>query len=191
MKKVMLFVFVMIIAFSLIACSRDETPDPSIVPTDPTVVPTDPTIVPTNPTDPTIVPTDPTIVPTDPTVQPDSVYLRLIQAEDLSGMKSRMNSVIRVDGSLNLPTEYQGVTITYISRVPDIISNEGIVTRPNECWVESRDQQGLSQSEFVGMNDNWPIVIDVILEYQGQRRTAKLLFVVAPREGYTCDKYLG
>ena len=177
MRKLITFMLIMLVLFSLIACKSDKTPDPSIIPTDPTQVPTDST--------------DPTVVPTDPTLVPDSAFLRLIQAEDLSGMKSHMNSVIRFDGSLNLPTEYQGVVITYVSRVPDIISHDGIVTRPNECWIESRDQQGLSRAEFEGLNDNWPIVVDVILEYQGQRRTAKLLFVVAPRDGYTCNKYLG
>jgi hypothetical protein len=29
------------------------------------------------------------------------------------------------------------------------------------------------------------------MSYLGQIRTAKLMFVVSPSDGYTCDKYLG
>ena len=42
MKKMFTFFFAVIIAFSLIACKDDKTPDP----TDPTVIPTEPTVVP-------------------------------------------------------------------------------------------------------------------------------------------------
>jgi hypothetical protein len=86
---------------------------------------------------------------------------------------------------------YKGVSITYTSRNQAIISNEGVVTQPNTCWIESRDQQGLPRTDLEGLNDNWPVVIDVLLSLNGQTRTAKLLFVVAPISGYTCDKYLG
>lgn len=121
----------------------------------------------------------------------DQTYALLIDAEDLSGMANKTKTVIRIAGSLGLPTEYRGVSITYSSRNESIISNTGVVTLPIECWIESRDQQGLKAEEFKGLNDNWPIVLDVVLSYQGQSRTAKLLFVVAPSEGYTCNKYLG
>lgn len=116
-------------------------------------------------------------------------YQKLVQAETLSGMTSKMGMVIRTDGSLDLPTNYEGVSITYKSRNPEIISNDGVVTQPNQCWIESRDQQG--ETTFENLNDNWPVVIDVVLTYENQSRNAKLLFVVAPRIGYTCDKYLG
>lgn len=171
MRKITILIFLLLISFALVACN-DTSNDPTI------------------PTDPTVVPSDPTVIPSDPPVA-DSAFALLMEAEDLSGMKNRMNSVIRTPGSLGLPTEYRGVIITYSSRVPSIISNNGEVTLPTECWIESRDQQGLSRSEFQGLNDNWPVVLDVLLSYQGQQRTAKLLFVVAPAEGYTCDKYLG
>jgi hypothetical protein len=121
----------------------------------------------------------------------DDVYLLLMEAEDLSGMTNKTKVLIMQDGSLGLPFEYQGVTITYSSRNKDIISDLGVVTQPGSCWIESRDQQGLNTGEFDHLNDNWPVVIDVIMTYEGQTRTAKLLFVVAPRDGFTCDKYLG
>ena len=121
----------------------------------------------------------------------DDTYILLMEAEDLSGMAEKTKVVVTQEGSLELPTSYKGVTITYSSRVPEIISNDGVVTLPDTCWIESRDQQGLTRDDLVGLNDNWPVVIDVILSYQGQQRTAKLLFVVAPQAGYTCDKYLG
>jgi len=92
---------------------------------------------------------------------------------------------------LGLPTIYQGVTITYQSRNPEIISNIGVVTLPSSCWIESRDQQGLNPEQYRNLNDNWPVLLDVTLSFEGQQRTAKLLFVVAPREGFTCQKYLG
>ena len=119
------------------------------------------------------------------------IFRLLMEAEDLSGMSERTKTVIRTSGSLNLPTEYQGVQITYSSRNKDVIDDNGVVTQPNECWIESRDQQGIAKDEFKNLNDNWPIVVDVTLTYEGQVRTAKLLFVVAPEEGFTCNKYLG
>lgn len=121
----------------------------------------------------------------------DDTYILLMEAEDLSGMAEKTKVVITEGGSLGLPTSYKGVSITYSSRVPEIISNDGVVSLPDTCWIESRDQQGLTRDDLVGLNDNWPVVIDVILSYNGQQRTAKLLFVVAPQAGYTCDKYLG
>lgn len=121
----------------------------------------------------------------------DDTYQLLMEAEDLSGMSSKTKVVITEDGSLNLPTTYKGVTITYRSRNTDIISHEGVVTLPATCWIESRDQQGNANPDFVGLNDNWPIVVDVTLTLNGQTRTAKLLFVVAPRTGFTCNTYKG
>jgi hypothetical protein len=130
---------------------------------------------------------------TDETIQDNEidVYRLLMDAEDLSGMTNKTKSIITVDGDLGLPMSYHGVTITYASRNASIISNLGVVTRPNECWIESRDQQGLNPNDYQNLNDNWPILLDVTLTYEGQSRTAKLLFVVAPREGFTCQKYLG
>lgn len=129
--------------------------------------------------------------PTNEAVVIDDTYILLMEAEDLSGMASKTKVVITADGSLNLPTTYKGVSITYTSRLPEIISNEGVVSRPNTCWIESRDQQGISRQDLVGLNDNWPVVLDVTLTLNGQTRTAKLLFVVAPREGFTCNNYKG
>ncbi|MBE0700088.1 MAG: hypothetical protein IH571_00210 [Acholeplasmataceae bacterium] len=124
----------------------------------------------------------------EPTVD---VFGLLMEAEDLSGMIDKTKTVVRADGSLGLPFSYKGVSITYSSRNEDIISNEGVVARPNECWIESRDQQGVAGEAYANLNDNWPIVVDVTLSYLGQSRHAKLLFVVAPQEGFSCDKYLG
>lgn len=121
----------------------------------------------------------------------DDTYLLLMEAEDLSGMAEKTKVVITEEGSLGLPSTYKGVSITYHSRNAEIISDAGIVTLPSECWIESRDQQGLAREDLEGLNDNWPVIIDVTLSYNGQTRTAKLLFVVAPQAGYTCDKYLG
>lgn len=117
----------------------------------------------------------------------EDIFQLLMEAEDLSGMKT--NTIITKDGSLNLPTEYKGVQISYKSRNTAIITDDGIVTRPGECWLESRDQQG--EEVFENLNDNWPVVLDVILTYKGQTRKAKIMFVVAPRENFTCDKYQG
>ena len=121
----------------------------------------------------------------------DNTYLLLMEAEDLSGMADKTKVVITANGSLMLPTTYKGVSITYDSRNEEIISNEGVVTQPSTCWIESRDQQGIPKDEFEGLNDNWPVVLDVLLSFNGQTRNSKLLFVVAPASGYTCDKYLG
>ena len=129
--------------------------------------------------------------PEDTLPMQDQTFRLLMEAEDLSGMADMTKSVITTNGSLNLPTEYLGVQITYSSRNKDIIDNDGNVTRPNECWIESRDQQGIAKEAFENLNDNWPVVVDVTLTFQGQTRTAKLLFVVAPENGFTCNKYLG
>ena len=117
------------------------------------------------------------------------IYQLLIEAEELSGMQSWNGKLISESGSLNLPSAYRGVTITYSSRNEDIISNDGYVTLPDECWIESRDQDGVT--ERPNLNDNWPIVVDVTMTYGNQTRTAKLMFIVAPAEGFTCDKYKG
>lgn len=128
----------------------------------------------------------------DPEEQRDDIYLLLLDAEDLSGMQEKTAPyVLTANDSLNWPTSYRGVTITYVSRSPEIIGHDGTIMHPDECWIESRDQQGEINEEFVGLNDNWPVVIDVTLAFEGQTRTAKLLYVVAPSDGYTCDKYLG
>ncbi|HHX80135.1 MAG TPA: hypothetical protein GX692_03620 [Acholeplasmataceae bacterium] len=119
----------------------------------------------------------------------DDIYALLVEAEDLSGMKTKTKTLITEAGDLGLPTEYKGVQITYKSRNPEIISDEGIVQLPDECWLESRDQKG--EKVYEGLNDNWPVVIDVTLTYKGLTRTAKLLFTVAPKEGFSCDKYKG
>ena len=125
-----------------------------------------------------------------PETQRDDIYKLLMDAEDLSGMQEKPAPyVLSTTDTLDWPTSYQGVTITYESRLPDVIDNNGNITHPDECWIESRDQQGVEV--FEGLNDNWPVVIDVTLTYEGQTRTAKLLFVVSPSEGYTCNKYIG
>ncbi len=120
-----------------------------------------------------------------------AVYQLLVDAENLSGMSRYNNQIISANGDLALPKDYRGVTITYSSRHPEIISNDGIVTLPDTCWIESRNQQGQDTGQFDHLNDNWPVVLDVTLTFMGQVRTAKLMFVVAPAEGFTCDKYLG
>ncbi|PKK86731.1 MAG: hypothetical protein CVV63_03965 [Tenericutes bacterium HGW-Tenericutes-8] len=125
------------------------------------------------------------------TVEKEDIYQKLVMAETLSGMSEKTSTVIRTEGNLSLPTAYEGVTITYTSRNPEIISNNGEVTLPLTCWIESRDQQGTDNDEYANLNDNWPVVIDVVLSYQNQNRSAKLLFVVAPQAGFTCDKYKG
>jgi hypothetical protein len=129
------------------------------------------------------------LVSCDKDQAPDGTFELLMEAEDLSGMKSKINTLIEKEGSLGLPTEYKGVKITYKSRSPEIISDDGVVTLPEECWIESRDQKG--EKLFENLNDNWPVVLDVELSYNGMKRNAKLLFTVAPRVGFTCDKYKG
>ncbi|MDD3999797.1 MAG: hypothetical protein PHX62_02740 [Bacilli bacterium] len=121
----------------------------------------------------------------------DETFELLMQAEELSGMKAKTNTTITEAGSLGLPTEYKGVAISYKSRSPEIITDQGVVILPEECWIESRDQKGQVNEEFKDINNDWPVVLDVTLSYNGQTRSAKLLFVVAPVEGFTCDKYLG
>lgn len=137
-----------------------------------------------------------TIAPT--TVQPTTlnaveqerlVYRLLLEAEEMSGFIQYQDRVIRESGDLELPTSYKGVVISYTSRMPDIISNQGIVTLPDECWIESRTQDG--NTVMPNLNDNWPVIIDVLMTYKGQQRTAKLLLIVTPEAGFTCDKYKG
>jgi hypothetical protein len=117
------------------------------------------------------------------------VYRLLLEAEEMSGFIQYQDQVIRESGDLLLPTSYKGVVITYTSRMPEIISNQGIVTLPDECWIESRTQDG--NTVIPNLNDNWPVIIDVLMTYQGQQRTAKLLLTVTPEAGFTCDKYKG
>lgn len=131
-----------------------------------------------------------TVSTEDPAIVAErDAYLTLISAETLSGMNRYFGQIIRTDGDLALPFAYEGVSIVYSSRLPEIVSHTGVVTRPDSCWIHSRDQQGLI--DYPNLNDNWPVVVDVTMTYLGQIRTAKLMFVVAPRDGYTCDKYLG
>lgn len=118
-----------------------------------------------------------------------AIYQLLTETEALSGMSSWSGKLITESGNLDLPTEYKGVQITYHSRNTDILSDEGVVTLPDTCWIQSKDQQG--EEDFPNLNDNWPIVVDVVMIYENQTRTAKLMFLIAPAEGFTCDKYLG
>ncbi len=117
------------------------------------------------------------------------VYQLLIEAEELSGMNRYNGLLITESKDLELPTEYNGVLITYSSRDKSIISDEGVVTLPDSCWIESREQDGVT--EVPNLNDNWPVVVDVTMEFMGQVRTAKLMFIVTPEAGFVCDKYLG
>ncbi|MDY0372647.1 MAG: hypothetical protein WCR28_03725 [Candidatus Izemoplasmatales bacterium] len=117
------------------------------------------------------------------------IYALLVEAEELSGMQSYNGKLISESGDLHLPSSYRGVTIIYSSRNEDVISNDGYVTLPDECWIESREQDGITPKP--GLNDNWPIVVDVKLTYGNQERSAKLMFIVVPADGFTCDKYKG
>lgn len=117
------------------------------------------------------------------------VYQLLIEAEELSGMNRYNGLLITESKDLELPTEYNGVEITYSSRNTSVISDQGIVSLPNSCWIESRKQDGVT--EVPNLNDNWPVVVDVTMEFMGQVRTAKLMFIVTPETGFVCDKYLG
>ena len=67
----------------------------------------------------------------------EDIYALLMEAEDLSGMKAKMGTVISEDGDLGLPKEYNGVEITYKSRNPDIISDDGIVTLPENVGLKA------------------------------------------------------
>ena len=126
----------------------------------------------------------------DPTIAEErAAYQKLVAAETLSGMGAWNGILIDSAGPLGLPTAYQGVQITYASRQPDIISDDGVVTLPDTCWIQSKDQLG--EEDFANLNDNWPVVLDVTMTYLGQTRTAKLMFIIAPAAGFTCDKYLG
>lgn len=135
--------------------------------------------------------TTPTTNTTVTELSEKAVYQLLVDAENLSGMSQWSGLLVTEAGSLGLPTVYKGVQITYSSRNKDIISDDGVVTLPDTCWIDSRNQAGQDTSTFDGYNDNWPVVLDVRLTYGSQIRTAKLLIVVAPGAGFTCDKYLG
>lgn len=139
----------------------------------------------------TTVPATSTTATQVTTLDEKAVYQLLVDAENLSGMSKWNGLLVTESGSLGLPVSYKGVTIAYSSRNKDIISDQGEVTLPDTCWIDSRNQAGEDTTEFDHLNDNWPIVLDVRLTYGGQVRTAKLLIVVAPAEGFTCDKYLG
>lgn len=160
MKKVLSLFFVLIIVFALQACDKEITTT-----------------------------TDNDVTTTNQELSEAEVYQKLIEAEELSGMKDYDGILITESKDLGLPTEYNGVVITYSSRNSEIISDEGFVTLPDSCWIESREQDGTTP--MPNLNDNWPIVIDVTMEYMGQVRTAKLMFIVAPAPGFSCDKYLG
>lgn len=127
-------------------------------------------------------------------VESDSeAYQKLVYAEDFSGLHELVApKIITKDGPLNLPTEFEGVKISYKPRPVQgiqIIDENGVVTRPDTCWIQSKDQQGVK--DFPNLNDNWPVVIDVTYEYKSETKKGKLLMIVAPKEGFTCNKYLG
>lgn len=95
-----------------------------------------------------------------------------------------------ITDNLALPTSYNGVSITWETiNYPEIISSTGVVTRPNTCWIDSRDQQGVVK--FPKINNDWPVVLQATFAYQGMTDIHKLLVVVKPIDGFTCDKYLG
>lgn len=94
-----------------------------------------------------------------------------------------------IENDVTLPTFYKDVTITWKSSNPEIIDNTGSVVRPNECWVESRDQQG--QQVFEGLNDLWPVILTGTYTYKGLEDTHKIIVRVKPADGYTCNKYKG
>jgi hypothetical protein len=160
MRKVLDLIFLLIFSMTIVACDKETTTT-----------------------------TDVDITTTDQGGSEIDVYQLLIEAEELSGMKDYDGILITESKDLGLPTEYNGVVITYKSRNSEIISDEGVVTLPDSCWIESREQDGVTP--MPNLNDNWPIVLDVTMEYMGQVRTAKLMFIVAPAPGFSCDKYLG
>ena len=95
-----------------------------------------------------------------------------------------------VTNDLDLPTSYNGVVITWEAKnYPDIIDSDGTLHRPTECWLDSRDQQG--EVKYPNINYNWPVILEATFEYQGRTDTHKLLVLVKPMDGFTCDKYLG
>ncbi len=95
-----------------------------------------------------------------------------------------------VTSDLDLPSEYKGVKITWeATNFPEIIKPDGTVNRPSECWIESRDQQG--KVKFNDINYDWPVVLEATFEYEGVKDTHKLLVLVRPIEGFTCNKYKG
>lgn len=104
---------------------------------------------------------------------------------DYGGLKS--GDIILKD--IKLPTSYRDVKISWESSNPEIIDSSGKVTRPSECWIESRDQQG--QKVIDGLNDLWPVILTGTYEYLGLKDTHKIIVRVRPGEGYTCNKYRG
>lgn len=127
----------------------------------------------------------------DDVTQEREIYQTLVRAEEISGLTGFNNKIINKDGSLGLPTEYEGVKFEYSSRNKDIISDDGVVTQPMTWWLQSRNQQGEVVEEFSGLNKNWPIVIDVKMTYENQVRKAKLLIIVVPHPDAVAPDYLG
>lgn len=119
------------------------------------------------------------------------VYKILAEAEEISGLTSFNSRLITENGSLGLPTEYNGVTFSYSSRSKDIISDDGVVTQPMTWWLQSRNQQGEVVDKFTDLNKNWPVVIDVVMKYENQVRNAKILILVAPHKDAVAPEYKG
>lgn len=118
-------------------------------------------------------------------------YQTLVRAEEISGLTGFNNKIVDEEGSLGLPTEYEGVKFTYSSRIKEVISDDGVVTQPMTWWLQSRNQQGEVVEEFSGLNKNWPVVIDVKMTYENQVRQAKLLIIVVPHRDAVAPDYLG
>lgn len=125
----------------------------------------------------------------DKDAESKAVYAKLKQAEELCGILKYQNKIISSSGQLDIPTEYEGVTISYKSLNEDIISSTGYVTQPTTQWIHSRDQQG--EIVFDGLNDVHPVGIWVTFTYKGETRTAKLIIRVRPIEGAELPPYLG
>lgn len=187
MKKLFFLILTMTLGLFLYACDDETTSVPFSTNVATTTVAQ--TTILESTTSQTTSPHTSDSVTTLSELSESEIYKLLVDAETLSGMQYWNGKLISVSGDLNLPTSYRGVTITYSSRNEDIISNDGYVTLPEECWIESRNQDGVT--ERPNLNDNWPIVVDVTMTYGNQERTAKLMFIVAPAQGFTCDKYKG
>ncbi len=179
MKRLIGLLVISVMSLLLFACGNDTTQTTTAIQTNTTTA---------TQTNLTTAQTTSTNVTTTLNIE-SQIYKLLIEAEELSGMTDWNGLLISVGQDLNLPTSYKGVTITYSSREPSIVSNDGIVTLPDECWIESREQDGVTP--IPNLNDNWPVVVDVLMTYLGHERTAKLMFIIAPEAGFTCDKYKG
>lgn len=118
-------------------------------------------------------------------------YQMLVEAEERSGLLNFNNTIVTENKDLNLPKEYKGVTFNYASRNKNVISDEGVVTQPNTWWLQSRNQQGEVIEEFLELNKNWPIVIDVTMTYENQVRKAKILIIVVPHDDAVAPEYKG